>query len=374
MAEGIRAREGRKGRTYEASVYSAKDDRKIRRTFTNLAEAKSWRRDAQQQVKDGRFISGKVPTLAEAAEAFIAGIETGAVRDQEGKIYKPSTIRGYRRALRKRVVPELGGMRLNEIQRKDIYRLVRGLRAEGLGDSTVRNALDPLRALYRVAVDEDEIVAENPTSRLKLPKPKGRRDTILDRHQAVRWLDAIRPDDRALWATAFYAGLRRGELRALRVENIDLGKSEITVSSTWDEVEGEVAPKSDAGTRTLPLLAVLRDHLDQHLIATSRTGRDLVFGRSASEAFVPSSVGNRAKTDWKRAKLDPLTLHDARHTFASLLIDAGGNAKVIQEFMGHADIRMTYDVYGHLIDGKRDEMRAQVDAYLAADVEPLLAD
>ena len=209
-------------------------------------------------------------------------------------------------------------------------------------------------------------MAVNPTAKLKLPKPTGRRDTILDRHQAVRWLDAIRPEDRALWATAFYAGLRRGELRALRVDDIDLGKSEITVSSTWDEVEGEVPPKSEAGNRTVPLLALLRDHLDQHLITTGRTGRDLVFGRSASEAFVPCSVGNRAKTDWKRAGLDPLTLHDARHTFASLLIDVGANPKAIQEFMGHASIQMTFDVYGHLIDGKRDEVRAQVDAYLAA--------
>lgn len=366
MAEGIRVREGKKGRTYEASIYSPRDRRKIRRTFTNLAEAKSWRRDALHQLKEGRLTTSQLPTLEEFAQAFIEGIESGAVRDREGRPYKPSTIRGYRRALHKRVLPELGAMRLNEIQRKDIYRLARRLRTEGLGDSTVRNALDPLRALYRVAVDEDEILAVNPTSGLNLPKPTGRRDNILDRHQAVRYIDAIRPEDRALWATAFYAGLRRGELRALRVENIDFDKSEIVVSSTWDEKAGEVPPKSEAGIRAVPLLAILRAPLAEHLLRTGRTGADLVFGRTATDAFVPSSVGNRAKTDWKRAGLDPVTLHDARHTFATLLIDAGGNAKAIQESMGHADIRMTFGTYGHLIEGSRDELRAQVDAYLAA--------
>lgn len=50
----------------------------------------------------------------------------------------------------------------------------------------------------------------------------------------------------------------------------------------------------------------------------------------------------------------------------------GANPKVIQEFMGHASIAMTFDVYGHLMPGKRDEVRAQVDAYLAAEVTPLL--
>lgn len=374
MAEGIRTRNGKKGKTYEASIYSARDRRKIRRNFASLAEAKSWRRDALRQLEEGRLTTAETPTLEEAAEAFIEGIESGAVRDREGRPYKPSTIRGYRRALHRRILPELGTMRLSEIERGHLQALIRKLRGEGLGDSTIRNALDPLRALYRVAADEDEIVAVNPTRKLKLPKGKGRRDTILDRHEAVHYLDAIRAEDRALWATAFYAGLRRGELRALRVENIDLGRSEITVASTWDSVEGEVAPKSEAGLRTLPLLAILRDHLDQHLLTTGRSGRDLVFGRTASDAFVPSSVGNRAKTDWKRAELDPVTLHDARHTFASLLIDVGANPKAIQEFMGHASIQMTFDVYGHLMPGKREEVRTLLDAYLATEPEPVLLD
>ncbi len=58
------------------------------------------------------------------------------------------------------------------------------------------------------------------------------------------------------------------------------------------------------------------------------------------------------------------TLHECRHTFASLLIDSGANPKAVQEFMGHSKIQTTFDVYGHLFPGSHDEVRARMDAYL----------
>ena len=67
----------------------------------------------------------------------------------------------------------------------------------------------------------------------------------------------------------------------------------------------------------------------------------------------------------RASELDGLTLHEARHTFASLLIDSGANAKAVQEFMGHSKIQTTFDVYGHLLPGSHDEVRERMDAYLA---------
>jgi integrase len=64
--------------------------------------------------------------------------------------------------------------------------------------------------------------------------------------------------------------------------------------------------------------------------------------------------------------LQPITLHECRHTFASLLIDAGVNPKAIQEFMGHATIEETFSRYGHLMPGTRNQARELVDAYMDA--------
>lgn len=69
----------------------------------------------------------------------------------------------------------------------------------------------------------------------------------------------------------------------------------------------------------------------------------------------------------------PITLHECRHTFASLLIDAGANPKATQTFMGHSKIQTTFDIYGHLMPGSRDEIRARMDAYLGAAADPARA-
>jgi integrase len=116
--------------------------------------------------------------------------------------------------------------------------------------------------------------------------------------------------------------------------------------------------------RSVPLLAVLRDHLDEHLLRTGRSRGELVFGRTPAEPFVASTIDNHAQECWAAVELDTITLHEARHTFASLLIDSGANAKAVQEFMGHSKIQTTFDVYGHLLPGSHDEVRERMDAYL----------
>jgi integrase len=169
----------------------------------------------------------------------------------------------------------------------------------------------------------------------------------------------------ALPLTEPLAGLRRGELMALRWSDVDLGRSEIRVERSWDQAEGPVEPKSETSTRTLPLLAVLRDYLDEHKLATGRSGSELVFGRTAEDPFVASTVRSRALAAWKAAGLAPISLHECRHTFASLMIAAGENPKAIQTFMGHATIQMTFDRYGHLMPGSRDQARVRMDDYLS---------
>jgi integrase len=181
---------------------------------------------------------------------------------------------------------------------------------------------------------------------------------------------------RPVWATAFYAGLRRGELQALRVCDIDFEAHLIAVERGWDQVEGVIEPKSDAGRRTVPMLAILADYLAADLRRTGRSGEDLVFGRTTEQAFYASTIDYGAKKAWKAASATaaeedeapsfprPITLHECRHTFASLLIDAGANPKAIQQFMGHSKIQTTFDVYGHLLPGSHDEVRERMDGYL----------
>jgi integrase len=87
---------------------------------------------------------------------------------------------------------------------------------------------------------------------------------------------------------------------------------------------------------------------------------------SVTAPFKPEGVTARADAAWKAAGLDRITLHACRHTFASLMIAAGVNAKALQCYMGHSSIRVTFDLYGHLMPGNEEEAAGLLDDYLIA--------
>jgi integrase len=237
----------------------------------------------------------------------------------------------------------------------------------------IRNTLMPLRAICRRAVARGEVTV-NPTTGLQLPAVRGRRDRIASPTEAAELIEALPERDRALWATALYAGLTRGELMALRWEDVDLQKNVITVARSWDVKAGPIEPKSQAGKRTVPIATVLREYLiAQQLRSGRREG--LVFGSSGTRPFTSSAVRRRALTAWKTAsnkrkdtellQLEPIALHECRHTFASLMIGAGVNPKALSVYMGHASVMITLDRYGHLFPGNEEEAAGLLDGYLA---------
>ena len=219
----------------------------------------------------------------------------------------------------------------------------------------------PVRTIFRRSLVRGE-VAVNPTAGLELPAVRGSRDRIASPTEAKRLLEAL-DQDRALWATAMYAGLRLGELRALDWDAVDLARGVIEVRRSWDAVEGPIEPKSRAGRRSVPVAAALRLHLaEDRLYSGRRSG--LVFGRAADVPLAPVSVHARALAVWRRAGLAPITLHECRHTFASLMIAAGVNAKALSTYMGHASVTITFDRYGHLMPGNEAEAAGLLDAFL----------
>jgi integrase len=303
-------------------------------------------------------------SLREAGETWIAGARDGTIRNRSGDRYKPSVIRGYEAAFRRRILPDLGARRLSDIRRSDVQDLADRLLAEGLDPSSIRNVLMPLRVIFRRAVARGEI-AVNPCDRLQLPALRGRRERIASPEEAARLVAAVGDRDRALWATALYGGLRRGEPMALLWEDVDLAAGVIRVERSWDRTERVVVDtKSRGGRRRVPMAGSLRRHLLEHRLLTG-AGEGLAFGRSATLPFDPSSTRVRALKAWRRAGLEPIGLHECRHTFASLMIAAGVNAKALSAYLGHASITITLDRYRHLMPGNENEAAGRLDALLA---------
>jgi integrase len=197
---------------------------------------------------------------------------------------------------------------------------------------------------------------------------RGGRDRIAPPAEAAALIAAAPPQDRAKWATAAYAGLRLGELQALRIEDIDLKEGLIRVERSWDRKERQVVTgKSRASRRKVPLVAALRPYLTRLLAELMAAGRrsGLLFGRTADQPFSASSMVKAAARAWAAAGLGKgLTPHEFRHTFASICIAAGVNAKALSTYMGHASIQTTFDLYGHLFPGNEEQAAELLDAYL----------
>lgn len=351
---------------YQAQAWSPRDRKRLTRTFPTLAAARGWRYDALVGLRHGTLRAAGSVTLRQAADEWLAAAQAGFVRNRSGDPYKPSALRGYEQSLRLRIVPALGAAKLGDIRRADVQRLVNRMMADGVGASTVRNALMPLRAIYRQALALDE-VAVNPTAGVQLPAVRGKRERIASPAEAARLIAALPERDRAVWATAMYAGLRSGELQALTDELVDLDANLIRVQWSWDPKAGRVAPKSRAGRRTVPVPGVLRKHLLEHRLARGRRG-GLFFGRPDGRPFSNQSLSRQAARRWRAAGLEPIGLHECRHTFASLMIAAGVNAKALSTFIGHSSVMITLDRYGHLFPGSEDEAAGLLDAYLERQV------
>jgi len=307
------------------------------------------------------LVAPKPTTLREFAETWLAGAFDGSIRNRSGDRYKPSTLRGYEQALRAYVLPEIGAAKLQELRRQDIQLLADELARSDIRPATVRNALLPLRAICRRALARGDIQV-NPTTAIEIPAVRSIRMRIATPAEAELLIQAAPEQDRVLWATAFYAGLRRGELQALRWADVDLAEGVLRIERSWDVKAGAIDPKSIAGRRKVPIAAVLRDLLVEHRMSIPD---GLVFGRPDGRPFSTSAVSLRAKQAWKAAGLRPITLHECRHTFASLMIAAGVNPKALQTFMGHASITVTLDRYGHLFPGSEEEAAGLLNAYLA---------
>jgi integrase len=150
----------------------------------------------------------------------------------------------------------------------------------------------------------------------------------------------------------------------LRWSDVDLASGVIHVERAWDaKSRVYVEPKSRAGQRRVPIPAVLRDYLVERKLR-SGDPEALVFGRAEGQPFDASAVADRAGRAWGRAGLAPITLHEARHTFASLMIAAGVNAKALATYLGHSSITITLDRCGHLFPGNEEEAAERLDAYL----------
>jgi integrase len=295
--------------------------------------------------------------------------------------------------VRLHIKPRIGAIRLQRLTRADLaglYAVLQRAKADdgaGLAPRTARHVHRVLSKALGYAV-ELGLLEHSPAAKVTKPRVSKAEVQILSAEQIAAVLAALR--GRVLFlpiAVALATGLRRGELLALRWDDLDLEAKTLRVDEAMDETLSGLAfkkPKTDSGRRTISLPASLIPELRAHRDAMVRSWaglrgaalpdnaavldrlppETLVFGVFDQEAgaWLPRRPRNFTHA-WSNAvkslKLPAVTLHALRHTHASQLIAAGVDIVTVSRRLGHASPTITLGVYAHLF-GSTDTKAAEV--------------
>ena len=263
---------------------------------------------------------------------------------------KRSTIVAVESALRVHLGPFFTGKTLDSIRHEDVVDLVAVLEGKGLAPKSIHNYVGTLSALFNYARGpQRRWAATNPCEGVELPGvPDNDEIRFLDEAEWEAVLRHVTPGDyaaidRALYLTAIMAGLRHGELIALRWRDVDWLAGRIRVRQNW--VLGEYdTPKSRRGSRSVPMADRLAGELDRLFKALGEPGVDaLVFADpTTGDPLDKAATLRRYRKTLKAAVLDEThNLHGLRHTFGTRMAAAGVPMRTLQEWMGHRDISTT---------------------------------
>jgi len=313
--------------------------------------------------------ASRTPTVRELAEAHISDLE------QDGKA--KSYISNRKGVLKNHLAPSIGDMPVNEVQPKHLKQMKREIFAKGAGPSVVISALWLASGTFKHAMG-DELRGDNPVQAVEFPDYPRQPDKILA--MTPEEVDAVIesvPDDgfgqveRPLYRTGQQAGLRRGELLALRWSHCDFAAGWFYVSENY--VEGEFKRPKGKESRSVPMTPIERVVLlawraesefsqDEDLVfADQKTGSQLDPGKVSKrfkQACLRAGVGpievrrykkkhkGRGKTYIVEREFAVLKLHDLRDTFGTYQMMNPENApREVQEWLGHANLVTTSERY-----------------------------
>lgn len=278
---------------------------------------------------------------------------------------KPSSLHSLETSWRVHVKPEWENVPLVGVEHEDVQAWVDSI---GKSHTTVVRAYGILSGVMALA-ERGKRVSADPTRNIALPeKRSGKRRRYLTHAELIR-LAEHSGDRGTLVLLLGWCGLRWGEAIELRVRDLNMLKRRIHVSRAAVETGGVIhvgSPKN--GTeRDVPMPKALAD-----LIARDCDGKgrdDLLFhdkhGHHLRRTRVSAGSRSWFKTALESAGIEPMTLHDLRHTTASLAVQSGANVKAVQRMLGHASAAMTLDIYSDLFDSDLEALGDRLDEVIA---------
>ena len=365
---------GRRGKG-EGSIYRRRDGQWVRSIDLGLQGGR--RRRKAVYGKTQREVRDKLRALQHTLEAGVlpapANLTVGRFLEDWLERFLPGTVSPRTEAIYRNVVtrylgPTVGTVRLRQLSPAHVSDMLSTLEAQGYAPETRRIARAVLRRALRRA-EQEGFLSRNVAAiadGVKIPHREGR---TLTPDQAKTFLRAVQGDRlEAAYVVALALGLRRGELLGISWNDVELDGAMPLVRIRRQLVRHSgqgvlLADLKTAGSRrTLHLSPSIVDLLRSHRArqgAEARATRiwrndaGLVFTSTIGTPLDPEAFGRTVPGICKQAGLGHWSIHELRHSCASLLLAMGVPLEVVSDTLGHASIRVTMDVYGHLLAPSR---------------------
>lgn len=356
--------------------YKLKDGRVLYRVSFDTPDGKRTTKRGFKRRRDAILWEAEHVTTAKAEGTFI---DTSSMNVTVAALYtpwlarkkmtvKPSYLDDLEQAWAKYVAPVWAGIPLSKISQQAVQTWVLSI-SNGSFDGTAKSPSVVLRAHGVLASLLDDAVkahklAQNPARGVELPrKSRKTKHTYLTMQQLLGLAEAA-GKYKTLILLLGLTGLRWGEAIGLKVKDVHPDKHRIDVYKSATQVGSEIIVGSP---KTHEIRTVMYPDLLDELLDLDRPGDELLF-KNARGGYLKhpkvKSGGSWFSKACDVAGVPRMTIHDLRHTAASLMVASGANVKVVQRQLGHASASMTLDVYADLFDDDLDTVRERLDSKL----------
>src|SRR5260370_472013 len=340
--------------------------KKQQRYFKREKDALATRRKLLYEKEQGMLATGPQQSLGTYLERWL---------EQVCKLtMKPNTYKQYRSIVHHHVLPSLGNIKLQKLTAEKVQEFCAQKQNEGLSPGTVALIHSVLNTALENAVRWG-LVARNVAKLVTLPHVERYEAQTLTMEQALKLLELAQGSRiETLLLVALTTGMRRGELLALRWDDIDFEKGVLHVRRTMSHIPGlgykEGEPKTKAGRRTIELSSVTIGALKEHQVSQVQMRinagekwqeQGIVFCNIYGGFFNPAKVLVLFQKLLEDAGLPHMRFHDLRHSAATILLEARVHLKMVQERLGHSTIATTADIYSHISSEMQQEVVDKID-------------